>query len=76
MNKKESVNYNVENTVVISRSPVFKKSTVRPLSSAVIRAIHPVNSTLNKTLRNSFVENIDSVNRVLDESNRILPYRK
>ncbi|MFE7062250.1 hypothetical protein ACFVAD_08860 [Sutcliffiella sp. NPDC057660] len=77
MSNKESVNYKNKNTVVVSRSPVFKanKVTNKVVASSLLIGNKTVTNTIGKTLRNSIVHNINSVNNVLNESNKILPYK-
>jgi hypothetical protein len=77
---KEFVNYKNDNAIVVSRSPVFKrkKNAAKIFgNSIVINAIHanPGNKIVGRTLRNSVVNNIESINKVLTESNKILPYK-
>lgn len=71
------VNYKNENTMVVSRSPIFRSNVSNKVisSPAIINSTKIVSPNIGKTLRNSIVNNINSINKVLDESNRILPYK-
>ncbi|MCM3443348.1 MULTISPECIES: hypothetical protein [Metabacillus] len=83
--KKEFVNYKSDDTIIIKRSPVLSAKTKATRMTGGIK-VSPASSVLNgtvrsnfkagKSLRNSISENINSLDKVLVESNKILPYRK
>lgn len=69
---KESVNYNVEGSLVVKRSPSVsgrrnRKVTGRTSGTWVIRDTH------TGELRKSMSRNIDSLGRLLKESEQVMP---
>lgn len=72
--RKESVNYKSEGSVVVKRSPSItgkKSSNTRLDNKSLGKWVK--RDTMTGAFRNSMTDNIDSIGRLLKESEKIMP---